>query len=232
MGESDSKKSIETWLKTSLAFRNVITRATPHRFAHGKKQIGGGSLFYKKQPINCRDSLLSFYYELKLWMSEGWRLWCIRGFGACAQAETACSLVTEIGAQGLWKQILQENYDIIDVFIDWKIDFVNLSHHTTYFYYKYRFNLSETYSQMASGHRLAKWVTEHWSVIASFRRSDKSGTQNRPLGGDIFTAVRQPMSRYLPDPDPEEDENYIVKEGEKLIFKSSNTDTTAFFFLT
>ena len=40
------------------------------------------------------------------------------------------------------------------------------------------------------------------------------------------------MSRYLPDPDPEEDENYIVKEGEKLIFKSSNTDTTAFFFLT
>ena len=66
MGESDSKKSIETWLKTSLAFRNVITRVTPHRFAHGKKQIGGDSLFYKKQPINCRDSLLLFYYESKL----------------------------------------------------------------------------------------------------------------------------------------------------------------------
>ena len=167
MGESDSKKSIETWLKTSLAFRNVITRATPHRFAHGKKQIGGGSLFYKKQPINCRDSLLSFYYELKLWMSEGSRLWCILGIGACAQAETAWSLATEFGAQGVWKQVLQENYDIIDVFIDWKIDFDNLFHHTTYFYHKYRFNLSETYSQVASGHRLAKWVTEHWSVIAT-----------------------------------------------------------------
>ena len=125
MGESDSKKSIETWLKTSLAFRNVITRATPHRFAHGKKLIGGDSLFYKKQPINCRDSFLSFYYELKLWMSEGSRLWCILGIGACAQAETAWSLATEFGAQGVWKQVLQENYDIIDVFIDWKIDFDN-----------------------------------------------------------------------------------------------------------
>ena len=66
MGESDSKKSIETWLKTCLAFRNVISRATPHRFAHGKKQIVDDSLFYKKQPINCRDLLLLFYYELKL----------------------------------------------------------------------------------------------------------------------------------------------------------------------
>ena len=37
MGESDSKKSIETWLKTSLAFRNVITLATLHRFACSKK---------------------------------------------------------------------------------------------------------------------------------------------------------------------------------------------------
>ena len=66
IGESDSKKSIETWLKTSLAFRNVITRATLNRFAHGKRQIIGDSLFYKKQPINCRDLLLLFYYELKL----------------------------------------------------------------------------------------------------------------------------------------------------------------------
>jgi len=167
MGESDSKKSIETWLKTTLAVWIVITRAILHRFAHGKKRIGGDSLFYKKQPINCRDSLLLFYYELKLWMSEGSRLWCILGIGACAQAETACSLVTEIGAQGLWKQILQEIYDIIDVFIDWKIDFDNLSQHTTCFYYKHRFNLSESYSQMPSGHRLAKWVIEHWSVIAT-----------------------------------------------------------------
>ena len=66
MGESDSKKSIETCLKTRLAFRNVITRATLHRFACGKKHFVGDSLFYKKQPINCRDLLLLFYYELKL----------------------------------------------------------------------------------------------------------------------------------------------------------------------
>ena len=44
MKESDSKKSIETWLKTSLAFRIVITRATLHRFAHGKKQIAHSGL--------------------------------------------------------------------------------------------------------------------------------------------------------------------------------------------
>ena len=55
MGESDSKKSIETCLKTRLAFRNVITRATLRRFASGKKRIVGDSLFYKKQPINGRD---------------------------------------------------------------------------------------------------------------------------------------------------------------------------------
>ena len=66
MGESDSKKSIETCLKTRLAFRNVITRATLHRFACGKKHFVGDSLFYKKQPINCRDFLLLFYYDLKL----------------------------------------------------------------------------------------------------------------------------------------------------------------------
>ena len=66
MGESDSKKPIEIWLKTSFAFRNVITRATLHRFASGKKRIVGDSLFYKKQPINCRDLLRLFYYELKL----------------------------------------------------------------------------------------------------------------------------------------------------------------------
>ena len=61
MGESDRKKSIETWLKTSLAFRIVITQATLHRFAHGKKHIVDDSLFYKKQLINCHNFLLLFY---------------------------------------------------------------------------------------------------------------------------------------------------------------------------
>ena len=118
MGESDSKKSIETCLKTCLAFRNGITRATLRRFANGKKQIVGDSLFYKKQPINGRDWILLIYYELKLWMSEGSRMWCILGLAHAHKPKPPDALLQNLEQRGFDKKVLQLNYDIIDVFIN------------------------------------------------------------------------------------------------------------------